>query len=66
MTPAQVIKHYQSQVAAAAAIGIRQSAVANMVRRGQVSALSQLKWEAATAGALRADPKILKSSKSRR
>lgn len=61
MTPKQVLHYYTTQSAAAAAIGIKQSAVANMVRRGVISQLSQLKWEAASGGALKANPSILGS-----
>ena len=59
MTPEQVVQHYGSQTAAAAALGYGQSSVANWIARGKVPALSQLKLEILTGGKLKADPDIL-------
>lgn len=66
MTPKQVVDHYVTQQAAAAAIGIQQSAVAMMVKRGRISPLRQLQWESATGGTLKADRSILPRSVSHR
>lgn len=63
MTPKQVVDHYITQEAAAAAIGLKQSAVAMMVKRGRISPYRQLQWEASTGGALKADKSLLKASR---
>ena len=63
MKPQDVIKHYKTQKAAAAALGYGQSAVANWVARDQIPALSQLRIEALTGGKLKADKAILKPAR---
>lgn len=66
MTPDQVIKHFRTQAAAAAAIGISQPSISNWVTRGAVPPLSQLKLEAATGGKLKADRSALSVKKAPR
>ncbi len=63
MKPQDVIKHFVTQKAAAHALGIGQSAVANWVARGEIPPLSQLRIESATAGKLKADKSILAKPK---
>lgn len=63
MKPQDVIKHYGTQKAAATALGMGQSAVANWVARDAVPDLSQLRIEAVTGGKLKADRAILKPKK---
>lgn len=60
MKPQDVIKHFKTQRAAAEALGIGQSAVANWVMRDKIPSLSQLRIEVATGGKLKADKSILK------
>lgn len=66
MTPDQVIKHFRTQAAAAAAIGVSQPAVSNWVTRGAVPLISQLRLEAATGGKLKADRSALSVKKAPR
>ena len=66
MTPQQVIDHFDSQVAAAAALGTGQPTISNWVKRGTVPALQQLRLEALTGGALKADKKILSARRASR
>lgn len=54
MTYEQVIAYYLTQGKAAEAAGVRQSAVANWLRRGRIPYLSQLRLEAHSGGALKA------------
>lgn len=66
MKPQDVIKHYKTQKAAADALGIGQSAVANWVMRDKIPDLSQLRIEVATGGKLKADKAILKIKPARK
>jgi DNA-binding transcriptional regulator Cro len=52
VTPTQVVAHFGSQKATAAAIGLSQPSVCNWVRRGHVPVISQIRLHAITAGAL--------------
>lgn len=54
MTPKQVIEHFKTQTAAAEALSIGQSAVANWLSRGTVPMLRQLQYEKLTKGKLKA------------
>jgi DNA-binding transcriptional regulator YdaS (Cro superfamily) len=51
-----VVKFFGTQVKAAIALGIRQSAIANWVMRGFIPPLRQLHIEKVTRGKLKADP----------
>lgn len=53
MTPKQVIEHFKTQTAAAAALNIGQSAVANWCKRGSVPMLRQMQYEQLTKGKLK-------------
>jgi DNA-binding transcriptional regulator YdaS (Cro superfamily) len=55
MTPQQVIDHFKGQTAAARALGLAQSSVADWVASGAVPKLRQWQIELATRGALQAD-----------
>jgi hypothetical protein len=63
MTPKQLMDHFKTQAAAGQAIGVGQSAVANWVKRGHIPPLSQIKFEQATGGRLKADKKIFGTPK---
>jgi hypothetical protein len=65
MTFSQLIEHYGTQQAAAAALGLTQTAVANWKARGRIPELQQLRIQHATNGKLRADTKILPGKVSR-
>lgn len=54
-----VIKHFGSQAAAAAAIGVTQPTISNWKTRGRIPNLQQLRIEHISRGKLRADSKIL-------
>jgi len=54
MTPKQAIKHFRTQSALAAALGVSQPAVSNWLSRGAIPAIKQLTLENITGGALQA------------
>lgn len=60
MTPAQVIKHWKTQAAAAKAIGVCQPTVSTWLTAGAIPALQQLRIQTVSHGALKADAKVLK------
>lgn len=60
MKPDQVIKHFGGQVAAAAAIGVQQPTVCNWRKLGEVPKVQQMRIQAITNGALKADKATLK------
>lgn len=62
MTYNQLIKHFKTQTAAAAALDVTQPTIANWKSRGKIPPLQQLRLELATGGALNADRKIKPSS----
>lgn len=66
MTPKAAVKHYDTQVALAAALDLTQPCVANWVSRGKIPVLQQLRIEAITGGALRADRRGLPRELRRR
>lgn len=51
----KLLKHYKTATAAAAAIELTPAAVSAFKRRGRVPIEWQVRWEAATAGAVKAD-----------
>jgi hypothetical protein len=55
MTPQQLIAHYGTQVAAAEALGTRQSTVSDWCRKGWIPVARQILIETATRGELRAN-----------
>ena len=61
----QVIKHFGSQVAAAAALGVTQPSLSNWKSRGRIPHLQQLRIEHITGGKLKAAPDILRRKVSR-
>ncbi len=65
MKPADVIKFFGTQQAAAAALGFGQSSIANWVARDKVPPISQLKLEIISEGKLKADKHILSVPKQR-
>lgn len=58
MTYNQVIRHYKTQTAVAAALKTTQPTVANWKARNRIPPLRQLQLEALTGGVLKADKKI--------
>lgn len=60
MKPAQLIKHYKTQVAAALAIGCNQSTVSNWCKQGRIPDSQQLRIQAVSGGALVADTRVAK------
>jgi DNA-binding transcriptional regulator YdaS (Cro superfamily) len=60
MTPQRAVKHFGTQVALAASLGVSQPAVSNWVKRGRVPAIQQLALQSITAGALKADRDVVK------
>lgn len=58
MTPQRAIKHFETQVALARAVGVTQPAVSMWLKRGGIPALQQLKLQAITNGVLKADRNV--------
>lgn len=57
MTPAQLLKHYKTQTAAAKAIGICQPTVSYWVKINRIPSAQQMRIQGITRGALQADKK---------
>lgn len=55
MTPQEAIAHYGTQVRLAAALGIKQPAVAGWVKSGHIPPVRQYQIQVASRGRLRAD-----------
>ena len=62
MTPQEVVEFFGTQVAAATALGIKQSSISEWVVKGEIPETRQYQIELATAGALRADLPALRAS----
>jgi hypothetical protein len=56
MTYAEMIKHFKTQVATAAALGVFQSTVSDWKAKDSIPELRQLQIEALTGGDLKAGP----------
>lgn len=65
MSPKELIAHYRSQSAAAAALGCAQSTVAEWVAAGSIPDGRQYQAELATRGRLKADRPALRARKTR-
>ena len=64
MTPEQVVAHFGgTQVKAAEALGLRQSAVSEWFRHGYVPLGRQYEIQVLTGGTLRANPDSIKKAK---
>jgi len=61
----QVIKHFGSQALLAEALGVKQPAVSNWKKRGQIPHIQQLRIEHVTKGKLKATPLMAKRTVSR-
>jgi DNA-binding transcriptional regulator YdaS (Cro superfamily) len=59
MTPKQAIKHFSTQTALAAALGVTQPCISQWKKRGAIPRLQQLRIEALAGGALKAKSSIL-------
>lgn len=55
MTPDDLISHYRSQAAAAAAINRNRQTIHEWCKAGRLPLDAQVEWEVATSGVLRAD-----------
>lgn len=64
MTPRQLIRFYKTQTAAAAALGLTQPAIANMLKRGKISGFQQLRIERVSNGQLKAAKNILSTPRT--
>ena len=55
MSPSELLNHYSTKAAIAAAVGTDRQAVHGWFERGRVPLDQQMKFEVATGGALKAD-----------
>lgn len=55
MTPDDVLTHYHTQSAAAAAIGRNRQTIHEWCKAGKLPLDAQVEWEVASGGSLRAD-----------
>jgi hypothetical protein len=55
MKPSDIIRHYGTQVEAAAALGVAQSTISGWVTSGKVPALRQMQAQRLTRGRLKVD-----------